>query len=70
MHACAIIAAHKNSTPSKASNFCHMRCFVPTLGSNKKNCGTRAMVDLTVFARCKNIGEDRAHRLCRGMHLT
>jgi|SRR6185312_2774453 len=36
MHACAIIAAHKNSTPSKASNFCHMRCFVPTLGGNEK----------------------------------
>ena len=59
-----------NSTPSKASNFCHTGCFLPALGGNEKNCGTRVMADLMLFARCKNIGDDRSHRLCRGTPLT
>lgn len=28
------------------------------------------MADLMLFARCKNIGDDRSHRLCRGTPLT
>jgi hypothetical protein len=68
-----------NSTPSKASNFCHTGCFLQALGSNEKNCGTRVMADLMLFARRKNIGDDAlastvprdaldasvAERLCR-----